>query len=137
MPSNNVLASLGVGLSTGAGAALISPSAGLGIGAYGIGMILVAIWRDRREDDEDDTDEVATDGGTARREPQPEAAPEQPVVIDVEVEGDRVLGSAERGDVALVVEAPAGISKEELAATLDDLPKRIARTAELFDGGDA
>jgi len=66
-----------------------------------------------------------------------EAASEQPVVLDVEVEGDRVLGGAERGDVSVVVEAPAGISEEELEATLDDLPERIARTAELFGGGDA
>ena len=70
------------------------------------------------------------------RTPQ-EAAPEQPAVLDVEVEGDRVLGLAERGDVALVIEAPAGISKEEFEATLGDLPERMTRTAELFDGGDA
>lgn len=65
-----------------------------------------------------------------------ESAATKPVVLDVEVAGDRVLGSAERGDVAIVVEAPAGISEEELEATLDDLPERIARTAELFPGGD-
>ena len=73
---------------------------------------------------------------TNDRTPQ-EAAPEQPVVLDIEVEGDRVLGGAERGDVSIVVEAPTGISAEELEATLDDLPERIARTAELFPGGDA
>ncbi|ELZ41881.1 hypothetical protein [Halorubrum tebenquichense] len=136
MLSNDELAGLGVGLSVGAGAALISPGVGIGIGVYGVGAILVAIWRDRRERDDSDTDEVATDGGTMPRDPPQEAAPEQPAVLDVEVEGDRVLGSAERGDVSLVVEAPAGISEEELEATLNDLPERMTRTAALFDGGD-
>lgn len=74
----------------------------------------------------------------ATREQTPEtAAPEQPTVIDVDVVGDRVLASVERGDVAIVVEAPAGISEEELEATLENVPERIDRTAELFDGGDA
>jgi len=66
-----------------------------------------------------------------------ESAPEQPTVLDVEVEGDRMLGKAEQGDVSVVVEAPAGISEEELEATLADVPAKIERTAELFGGGDA
>ncbi|TKX54855.1 hypothetical protein EXE42_07005 [Halorubrum sp. SP3] len=65
-----------------------------------------------------------------------EAAPEQPTVLNVEISGDRMLASAERGDISLVVEAPAGTSEEELAATLDDVPEKIERTADLFTGGD-
>ena len=64
------------------------------------------------------------------------AAPEQPAVLDADVVGDRVLASCEKGDVSVVVEAPAGISEEELEATLDDVPERIGRTADLFAGGD-
>ena len=65
-----------------------------------------------------------------------EAAPEQPAVLDVDVIGDRMLASVEKGDVSVVVEAPAGTSEDELEATLDDVPERIERTAELFAGGD-
>lgn len=57
-------------------------------------------------------------------------------VLDVEIVGDRMLATVERGDVAVVVEAPAGISEEELEATLSDVPESIERTAELFTGGD-
>ena len=65
-----------------------------------------------------------------------EAAPEQPAVLDVDVVGDRMLASVEKGDVSVVVEAPAGTSEDELEATLADVPERIERTAELFAGGD-
>ena len=60
------------------------------------------------------------------------AAPEQPTVLDVEVVGDRALATAERGDVSLVVEAPAGISAEELERTLGGIPESIERTTERF-----
>ena len=73
---------------------------------------------------------------TNDRTPQ-EAATERPAVLDVKVVGDRMLGSVEKGDVSVVVEAPAGISEEELEATLADVPERIERTAELFGRGDA
>lgn len=65
-----------------------------------------------------------------------EAAPEQPTVLNVEVEGDRMLASAECGDISIVVEAPAGTSEEYLKATLDDVPEKMERTADLFAGGD-
>jgi len=65
-----------------------------------------------------------------------EAAPEQPTVLNVEISGDRMLASAERGDISLVVEAPAGTSEEEIEATLDEVPEKIERTADLFTGGD-
>ena len=69
-------------------------------------------------------------------EPPTTSAATHPTVLDVEIVGDRMLATVERGDVAVVVEAPAGISEEELEATLDDVPERIERTADLFAGGD-
>ena len=60
------------------------------------------------------------------------AATEQPAVLGADVVGDRVLASCEKGDVSVVVEAPAGISEEELEATLEDIPESIERTTELF-----
>ena len=70
----------------------------------------------------------------ATREQTPEtAAPEQPTVLDVDVVGDRVLVSVDRGDVSLVVEAPAGISAGELRETLEDVPESIEETIDLFD----
>lgn len=57
-------------------------------------------------------------------------------MLNVEVVGDRVLASVQEGDVSVVVEAPAGTSEDELKATLEDVPERIERTAELFAGGD-
>lgn len=65
-----------------------------------------------------------------------EAAPEQPTVLDIELAGDRMLASAEQGDISVVVEAPAGMSEAELAETLDEIPAKIERTADLFTGGD-
>jgi hypothetical protein len=61
-----------------------------------------------------------------------EASPEHPTVLDIDVVGDRALASVERGDVSLVVEAPAGISAEELEQTLSGVPKGIERTTERF-----
>ena len=60
------------------------------------------------------------------------AAPEQPTVLDVEVVGDRALATAERGDVSIVLEAPAGISAEELEETLSGVPESIEKTTERF-----
>lgn len=64
-----------------------------------------------------------------------EAVPEQPTVLDVDVVGDRMLASVEKGDISVVVEAPARTPEDELEATLDDVPERIKRTADLFAGG--
>lgn len=138
MPSNSEIATAGVGISAGAGAALASEPFGFGVGIIGLGAILLAIERDRgsKIEQESEDDEVATDGGTARRETPEEAAPEQPTVLDIKVEGDRMLASAERGDISVVVEAPAGTSEDELAPTLDEVPAKIERTADLFTGGD-
>ncbi|WP_256948586.1 hypothetical protein [Halorubrum ezzemoulense] len=138
IPSNNEIATAGVGLSAGAGAALMSEPFGLGVGVIGLGAILLAIERDRgsKIDEESEDDEVATDGGTTRRGTPEEAAPEQPTVLNVEIVGDRMLASAERGDISLVVEAPAGTSEDELEAVLDEVPAKIERTADLFTGGD-
>jgi len=61
-----------------------------------------------------------------------EAATEQPTVLDIDVVGDRALATAERGDVSVVVEAPAGISAEELEETLSGVPESIERTTERF-----
>ena len=60
------------------------------------------------------------------------AATEHPAVLDVDVVGDRVLASVEKGDVSIVVEAPAGISAEELEQTLAGVPESIERTTERF-----
>ncbi|WP_241964469.1 hypothetical protein [Halorubrum sp. 48-1-W] len=69
----------------------------------------------------------------ATSEPTPEtAATEHPAVLDVDVVGDRALASVEKGDVSVLVEAPAGISAEELEATLSTVPKSIERTTERF-----
>jgi len=65
-----------------------------------------------------------------------EAAPEKPAVLDVKVEGDRVLAGCDRGDVSVAVEAPTGISAAELEAALEGVPESIERTAERFDGGE-
>ena len=61
-----------------------------------------------------------------------EAAPEQPTVLDVEISGDRMLASAECGDISLVVEAPAGTSEEEISETLSGVPESIERTSKRF-----
>lgn len=75
---------------------------------------------------------VAMDGGTATRQTPQTAATEQPAVLDVDVVGDRALATVEKGDVSIVVEAPAGISAEELEETLTGVPESIAETTERF-----
>jgi len=60
------------------------------------------------------------------------AATEHPAVLDVDVVGDRTLATVEKGDVSLVLEAPAGISAAELEATLAGVPESIEKTAERF-----
>lgn len=57
-------------------------------------------------------------------------AAEQPVVLSADVEGDRVLAGAERGDIAVVVEAPTGISAAELEEALEGVPESIERTTD-------
>lgn len=64
------------------------------------------------------------------------AATEHPAVLDIDVVGDRVLGSVEKGDVSIIVEAPAGVSAEELAATLDGVPESFERTTERFEAAE-
>jgi hypothetical protein len=58
-----------------------------------------------------------------------------PAVIDVDVEGDRVLATVDRGEIAVVVEGPVGISADEVEALLDDVPSKIETVTELFAGG--
>lgn len=73
-----------------------------------------------------------TDGGTVPQETPETAATDHPAVLDIDVVGDRVLASVEKGDVSVVVEAPAGISAEELERTLTGVPESIERTTERF-----
>lgn len=73
-----------------------------------------------------------TDGGTVPRETPDTAATDHPAVLDIDVVGDRVLASVEKGDVSVVVEAPAGISAEELERTLSGVPESIERTTDRF-----
>ncbi|WP_280585093.1 hypothetical protein [Halorubrum sp. Boch-26] len=53
-------------------------------------------------------------------------------MLDIEVVGDRTLASVEKGDVSLLVEAPAGISAEELEQTLSGVPESIEQTTKRF-----
>lgn len=80
----------------------------------------------------DETCAAFTDGGTVPRETPATAATDHPEVLNVDVVGDRVLASVEQGDVSVVVEAPAGISAEELEQTLSSVPESIERTTERF-----
>jgi len=57
-------------------------------------------------------------------------------VIDVDVVGDRVLATVERGDISVVVEGPVGIDGDEVGELLDDVPEKIETVAALFAGGD-
>ncbi|OYR55248.1 hypothetical protein DJ70_12460 [Halorubrum halodurans] len=50
----------------------------------------------------------------------------------MDVVGDRALASVEKGDVSILVEAPAGISADELEATLNGVPESIEQTTERF-----
>ena len=62
-------------------------------------------------------------------------ATDAPTVLDVDLEGDRVLARVDQGDVSVLVEAPAGIADAELEAVLEAVPTRLERTVALFDGG--
>ena len=75
---------------------------------------------------------LTMNGRTARRKTPATAATEHPAVLDVEVTGDRALASVEKGDISLVVEAPAGISAAELEATLAGVPESIEKMTERF-----
>jgi len=131
------LAGVGTGLGVGAGMALVSHAGGAVIGALGIVVLAYVIGNNRRGDDESDDRTALTDGGVARQATPPTAVTEQPVVLDVELSGDRVLARVDRGDVSVLVEAPAGISADELEGVLEEVPTRLKRTVALFDGGDS
>ncbi|MEZ3163050.1 hypothetical protein ABNG03_01290 [Halorubrum sp. RMP-47] len=77
---------------------------------------------------------LTMDGRVATRKTPETAATEHPAVLDVDVTGDRALAIVEKGDVSVVVEAPAGISAEELEETLDGAPESIAKTTGRFAG---
>ena len=123
---------LGTGLCSGVIAGIISDWSAVIFAGIGALLVAYAVGLVRAQRDETECDEVATDGGTARRETPEEAAPEQPTVLDVEIEGDRMLASAERGDISLVVEAPAGTSEEEISQTLSGVPESIEQTSKRF-----
>ena len=76
---------------------------------------------------------LTMNGRVATRKTPETAATEHPAVLDVDVTGDRALASVEKGDISLVVEAPAGISAVELEATLAGVPESIEKTAERFE----
>ena len=95
--------------------------------------------RDRSEDRcppqrlvETGLERIAIDREDPRRKTPETAATEHPAVLDIDVVGDRVLASVERGDISLVVEAPAGTSAEELEQTLSGVPESIEQTTERF-----
>ncbi len=60
------------------------------------------------------------------------ATTDLPPVLSAEVEGDRVLATAEIGEISVVVEAPVGVTASELSAVLADVPESIVRTTERF-----
>lgn len=80
---------------------------------------------------------LTMDGRVATRKTPETAATEHPAVLKVDVTGDRALASVEKGDISLVVEAPAGISAAELEATLVGVPESIEKTAERFGAVEA
>ena len=80
---------------------------------------------------------ITMDGRVATRKTPETAATEHPAVLDVDVTGDRALASVEKGDISLVVEAPAGISAAELEASLAGVPESIEKTAERFEAAEA
>ena len=57
-----------------------------------------------------------------------------PAVLDVDVQGDRVLATVEHGEIAVVVEAPVGHSAEEVEALLEDVPSKIETVTGMFAG---
>lgn len=63
-------------------------------------------------------------------------AADAPTVLDVELEGDRVLARVDQGDVSVLVAAPAGIPGDELEAVLEEVPTRLERTVALFERGE-
>jgi hypothetical protein len=117
--------------------ALVSHAGGAVLGAVGVAVLAYVIGNNRRDDDESDDRTALTDGGVTRQATPTTAATEQPVVLDVELSGDRVLARVDRGDVSVLVEAPAGIGEEELEGVLEEVPTRLERTVALFDGGDS
>jgi ABC-type transporter Mla MlaB component len=64
-----------------------------------------------------------------------ESSDQPPAVLDVDVEGDRVLVAVDRGELSLVVEAPREIEAADLEALLTDVPEKVETVAELFSGG--
>ena len=111
------LAGVGTGLGVGAGMALVSHAGGAVIGAVGVVVLAYVIGNNRRGDDKSGGSggrTALTDGGVTRQATTTTAATEQPVVLDVELSGDRVLARVDRGDVSVLVEAPAGISADEI-----------------------
>ena len=131
------LAGVGTGMGVGAGMALVSHAGGAVIGAVGVAVLAYVIGNNRRGDGESDDRTALTDGGVTRQTTPTTAATEQPVVLDVELSGDRVLARVDRGDVSVLVEATAGIGEEELEGVLEEVPTRLERTVALFDGGDS
>lgn len=63
------------------------------------------------------------------------ASASEPVVLDAEVVGDRMLVGVDRGEVSLAIQAPADATEEEIEAALDGVPESVVRTADLFVGG--
>ena len=88
--SNDEFAALALGLGLGLGATLISPAFGIGMGA-GMVAILYATQQiaNRLGEPEDDdcveSDDVATDGGTVRRETPQTAATEHPTKVCIDL----------------------------------------------------
>jgi hypothetical protein len=72
---------------------------------------------------------ATTDDSTASDQP--------PAVLDVDVQGERVLATVERGEIAVVVEAPVGHSAEEVEVLLEDVPSKIETMTEMFAGGNS
>jgi hypothetical protein len=69
---------------------------------------------------------ATTDDSTASDQP--------PAVLDVDVQGERVLATVERGEIAVVVEAPVEHSAEQVEALLEDVPSKIEPVTEMFAG---
>ena len=69
---------------------------------------------------------MATTGDSA-------AGDQPPAVLDVDVQGERVLATVEQGQIAVIVEAPIGRSVEAL---LEDVPSEIETVTEMFAGAE-
>ena len=59
-----------------------------------------------------------------------------PIVLECDLHGDQAIVTAERGDVSVIVAAPAGISAAEIEPLLEGVPESIENVAELFDRGE-